>query len=284
MGAYDNWCAQKQKLRQSIQDATDMSGMVYAVRHTLAQVEQTTMAQQQDDLLRQQTGILFSCCKNSVGLLDVSISTKVWVPQSYKKPQKNPLPLLLWIVAGLVQAAGGVYGYITGQWTAWIPMAAAFVAAAVALPLTVRTRKKEAPTDQVRVTLQPDEDKLFRMIDAQTQAIDRYINDFAYLNGQALGQDNAPDGKMIARIADMLEALYECDEAGREPAENATNRMLEGMGLEALAYSEGNQHLFTTLPSKDGVHTLVPALVAQRDRRLLRRGVAAVQREEAAAE
>lgn len=278
MGAYEAWCAQKNKLRQSLQEGQEGSAVAYAVRHTLAQVEQSTMAQQGDDLLRQQTGILFSCCKTSASLLDVSVTPTAWVPQGRQLPKKrSPLAGTLWAVAALAQGAAGLYGYAKGMWLAWIPMAAAGMAAMGALLLGKR-RPQEQP--QVKVTLQPDVEKLFQVLDAQTQAIDRYINDFVYLNEQHAAQEATPEGKMLARVADMLEALYESEDEEGEAAQAAAARVLESMGLNAAQYTPENSHLFTVLPSKDQTSTMVPAILAKDDSRLLRRGVAAVRMEE----
>ena len=279
MGAYEAWCAQKHKLRQSIQEAEDGGGIAYAVRHALAQVEQSTMARQSDDLLRQQTGILFSCCKTSASLLDVSVTTTAWLPQREAAQKKSPMAGTLWTAAALVQVAAGLYAYANGLWYLWIPMAAA-LAAAMGAWLLGKRRKKEEPMDQVKVTLRPDEEKLFRVLDAQTQAIDRYINDFIYLNEQHAAQEAAPEGKMLARVADMLEALYEYDDGTGEAAQAAAERMLDSMGLGAMPYTPENRRLFTVLPSKDRTKTMIPAIVAKDDHRLLRRGVAAVRMEE----
>ncbi|NLV59476.1 MAG: hypothetical protein GXY67_12020 [Clostridiales bacterium] len=281
MGAYDAWCAHKHKLRQSIPDLTDGAGIAYAVRHALAQVEQNTMAQQTDDLLRQQIGILFSCLKTSAGLLDVSVTTTAWVPVITHEKQKSPMIRALWVIGFLAMLAGGLYCYAKGLWIVWVLQAVAVGAAAWALLLGRKQRKKERPMDQVKVTLRPDEEKLFRVLDAQTQAIDRYINDFEYLNQQHAGREGTADPRMIARVADILEALCEWDDETNVAAGAAVERMLDSMGISAVYYSAENAHLFTVLPSKDQTKTMVPAIVDRDDHRLLHRGVAAVKMEEA---
>ncbi len=140
-----------------------------------------------------------------------------------------------------------------------------------------KENRAESKEERVKVTLRPDEDKLFRAIDAQMQAIDRYMNDFAYLNEQAEDKQSAPDGKTLALVADMLEALYECDGESIQSAEEATRRMLAGLGLDAIHYGPDTQHLFTILPSKTETRTMVPAIVTEADARLLKRGTAAVK-------
>lgn len=277
MGAYDCWREQKQKLQQSISNSTEQGAVAYAVRHAIAQAEQNTMAKQADDLLRQQTGILFSCCKTSANLLDVSMISKVWTPQVQQWKEKKSLRLTLWAAAGLAQGAAGLYCYARGLWVAWVLIAAGLGLGAAALIQAAKKRNKADPYDQLMVTIQPDTEKLFRAIDEQMRAIDRYVNDFVYLNEQSSGSQNIPDSKMVARIADMLEALYECDDGAREAVEAATGPMLNGMGLEAVQYHESSKHLFTTLPSKGQTRTMVPAIVASGDHRLLFRGLAAAQ-------
>ncbi len=283
MAAFECWCAQKEKLRESLKDCADTSAVAYAVRHALAQVEQNTMAGQNDDLLRQQTGILFSCVKSSAQLLDISVSSKVWVAQSQRK-EKRGGNALLWIVAGLAQLAAGLYGYFTAQLISWALIAGAFVAAGIAL-FTARSRGRAGGPDledEVRVTLRPDVDKLFQVLDGQMRAIDRFMNDFAYLNEQTMGKGKTPDGKAVTLVADMLEALYECDDEAREAAGAAAGRMLQGLGMEAVEYSDQTRNLFTTLPSKTETRTMVPAILSAEDHRLLKRGVAAVRLAEGA--
>ena len=278
MGAYDCWCAQKPKLRESLKDCADAGHMVYAVRHSLAQVEQNTLAEKADDLLRQQMGILFSCCKMSVNLLDMSVATKVWQLQSQKEKKKNGIEWGFWSIAGLAQVAAGIVAHIGGQPFAVAFSAVASVVAAIALLKTARQKKKPSiPEEQVRVTLRPDEEKLFSALDVQMQAIDQYMNDFAYLNEQAAGKQVTPERKLVTAAADILEALYETDEENRQGMEEAIGQMLEGMGLAAVSYSESEQQLFTTLPSKDETRTLIPALMWKKDGRLVKRGVAAVR-------
>jgi len=277
MGAYDYWYEQKQKLQQSVTDSTKQSDVVYAVRHSLAQVEQNTMAEQADDLLRQQTGILFSCCKTSTNLLDVSMISNVWVPESRQRKVKNALRLTLWRAAGITLGAAGLYCYAKDLWVAWSLIALGLGFGVSAMVRAAKKRMAEDPQDRTMVTIQPDLEKLFRAIDVQMRAIDRYINDFAYLNGKSEVGENFPDGKMIIRIANMLEALYECDDGAMDAVENATGLMLDDMGLKAIQYHENSKHLFTILPSKSQTRTMIPAIVASGDHRLLFRGLAVAQ-------
>ena len=81
----------------------------------------------------------------------------------------------------------------------------------------------------------------------------------------------------LARAADLMEALYECDGEVRETAGEAARKLLAGLGLTALDYTEENRRLFNALPSKSETRTLSPAIVSLEDRRLLRRGTAAVR-------
>ncbi|MDD3412240.1 MAG: hypothetical protein PHY12_15660, partial [Eubacteriales bacterium] len=255
------------------------AGAAYRVRHAISQVEQNAMAAQTDDLLRQQMGILFSCCKTAVGLLDVTVATKIWVAQNEpKKHRKGPAAALFAVAAGL-QIFAGLIAYTKGLWLVWVSMAAALALTAGGF-FAIRPRKsKEPQEEQIRVTARPDAEKLFQAIDAQMQAIDRYVNDFAYLNEQRREGQNAPDAKNLALISDMLEALSECDEDAARPAMEALERMLDGMGLRAEPYSPEQARYFTVLPSKTETRTLVPALLSAADGRLLRRGAAAVRRE-----
>ncbi len=276
MGAYECWCAQKGKLREELRDCTDGSNLMYAVRHTLAQVEQTTMAEQTDDVLRQQTGILFGCCKTAVNLLEVPVAAKVWTLQS-QKPKKRAPKVALLVAAGLVQLAAGLYGYGKGDGVLWTLAAAAAILAGIALLMRGPKAQSGGREDGVKVTLQPQLEKLFSALDAQMQGIDRYVNDFTYLNEQAAGQKNQLDTKTISLVSDMLEALYDSQEESRQTAEEAAERMLSALGLMAVPYSLNDRQLFTVLPSKGETQTLVPAIVSAQDRKLLKQGTAAVR-------
>ena len=277
MGAYDHWCAQKQKLLLRTQNSENTADLVYALRHTLAQVEQNVMAEQTDDLLRQQIGILFSCCKTSVNLLDVSITAKVWVAQPLEKP-KGKKKTLLWVLALLLQAAAGVCCYLAGQWIVWLLLAGALGLSIAALAGEGRQEKNDTPDAETKVTLRPDAEKLMAAIDVQLRAVDRYMNDFMYLNEQMKStNDKGPDEQMIALAANMLEALYEQDDEVRKETVCATGHMMRSIGVDIVEYSQAECGLFTTLPSKNETRTMIPAMVAAGDKQLIRRGMAAVK-------
>ena len=129
----------------------------------------------------------------------------------------------------------------------------------------------------MRVVLKPDVERLLTLMDRQMRAIDRSLNDLAYLNEQLRGGLQTADAATLARAADLMEALYECDGEVPEAAGEAARKMLAVMGLTALDYTEENRRLFNALPSKSETRTLSPAIVSLEDRRLLRRGTAAVR-------
>ena len=183
------------------------------------------------------------------------------------------LSLPLWI-AGTVQLAAGLLAYGKREPLLWISMLAALALAAVGLIALRRAgRQPVLPRDEVRVTLHADLDKLLRALDAQMQAIDRYLNDFAYLNEQLGGRSALPDRQTVERVADMLEAIADFD--GESPAMEAATRLLDGLGLKAIPFTEANRGYFTVLPSKEETRTLSPALLSKEDGRLIRRGTAA---------
>lgn len=279
MGAYEQWKEQKGKLTQVLARESEGTEVSYAVKHALAQVEQNTMATQQDDLLRQQTGILFSCCKVSAGFLDVSVAAGVWVKQQESSKRhafsaNNPLG---WV--GIVcYVAACIYAYIKNEIAIWLLLLAAALVMLAVLWQERKIRKGLPDVPQTKVTLRVDTQKLFQVLDTQMQAIDRYINDFMYLNEQASGTwADVPDGKMVALVAELLEALYEYDAQEREPMEEALCRMLQSFGLAAVDYEPAQKRLFTVLPSKTENRTIVPAIVQQKDGNMLRRGTAVVR-------
>jgi len=276
MSAYQCWLTQKERLREALQASGDTANAASLTRHTLAQVEQNVMAEQPDDLLRQQTGILFSCFRTSLNLLDISITTKVWVAQTQaEKPKARPASWWL-LPACAAQLAAGLIAYLKNMPLIWMPLAAALVLTLVGwFALRRSPREAEPAEDRLKVTAKPDTEKLFQSIDAQMKAIDRYVNDFAYLNEQNALRNSTPGWKNVAALAELMEAVYECDgEAGQEAAATA-ERLLSGMGARAVPYSAADAGLFNVLPSITETRTLVPALVSLKDGALLYRGTAA---------
>jgi hypothetical protein len=277
MSAYQCWLDQKERLRETLHASAMHENAALLTRHTLAQVEQNALAEQSDDLLRQQMGILFSCFKTSLNLLDISVTTKVWQARSLaKKPEKRPASWWL-LLACAVQLAAGLIAYFQGRLLLWVPIAASLILTVVGW-ITLRRAPKEdlMSEDRFKVTASPDTDKLFQAIDAQMKAIDRYMNDFTYLNEQNALRASSPDPHSITALAELLEALYECegDEGGEAMA--AAQNLLRASGIRALPYAPEDARHFNILPSVSQTRTLVPALVAQKDGALLYRGTAAV--------
>ena len=278
MSAYQCWLAQRERLRDSLKHTAEASSAATLTRHTLAQVEQNTMAEQTDDLLRQQTGILFSCLKTSLNLLDISVATKVWVAQSAAAPVKRRSPgaWSLALACGLT-ALVGWFAYARNLPALWIPLAAALAAIAFGWVSLGRARRAQPlAEDQLRVTAMPEPDKLFAAIDAQMKAIDRYINDFSYLNEQNTLLQSAPESGSVAHLAALMEAVENLETPEAQDVTAAADRLLEGSGIRALRYTAADAGYFTVLPSLNETRTLAPALVSARDGALLRRGTAAV--------
>lgn len=276
MSVYQCWDAQKQPLREAI--AADTQGISYQLRHALAQVEQNAMAEQPDDLLRQQTGILFSCFKTSLNLLDISVTTKVWVAQSRNEEKKHSRPASWWFsIACAVQLFAGLFAYSRGTLLLWIPLAVSLTATVVGWITVGKTPKTSAiPEDRLKVTVKPDTEKLFHALDAQMKAIDRFINDFAYLNEQNALKNSTPDIRRIASLAELMQAVYECEGDAGEEAVAAAEKLLLGSGARAVPYSPETESMFNVLPSISRTRTVTPALISQKDGTLLYRGTAAV--------
>lgn len=277
MSAYQCWLAQRERLRESLHATGDASGAVYLTRYALAQVEQNAMAEQPDDLLRQQTGILFSCCKTSLNLLDISVTTKVWVAQSHAQKPKKRFSYWAMLSACALQLALLVYAYSNKVWLLCVPSGGSFIATIIGWISLAKGRKPEEPNDdRLKVTARPDTEKLFAAIDAQMKSIDRYINDFAYLNEQNAIQNGSAYVENNALLAELMQAVYECEGDARDEAVSAAERLLESIGVRAVDYATADARLFNVLPSITETRTLVPALLSQKDGALLYRGTAAV--------
>ena len=89
MSAFECWEEQRESLRAALKDQTSVADQVYAIRHALMQTEQNTLAQQSDEVLRQQMGVLFSLVKGSVGFLETPVAATSWVAQSRKAEKQS---------------------------------------------------------------------------------------------------------------------------------------------------------------------------------------------------
>ena len=279
MSAYQCWEEQREPLRGALQEQNSMADVVYAVRHALLQTEQNTLAELTDDVLRQQTGVLFSMAKSAVGFLDAPVSTTAWTPQTRQAETGNRSKVTLAGVCALCILCCGLLCYFRELLLGWIAALAALIAGGAALLAERKAGRKRAQAgrDRVKITLTPDADRLLSVIDSQMRAIDRCANDFNYLNDSLRGGGGSAGGAMLSHVYGLLEALYEYDEAERAPVTEAVAQMLSDMGLKALDYSAESSKLFTALPSKNATRTIAPAIVSAEDYRLLKHGVAAVR-------
>ena len=274
MTIFEHWQTQKKSLRTRIQDAPTVADVVYQVRHALLQTEQNALSEMSDDVLRQQSGVLFSCVKTSIGLMEANIASQVWVPQKHTSRKPASSRPALGFAAGALLLLLTLYCYMKGLVLGVVLSLCSLILGGFAF--LYRPVPAQSAQDEMRITLRPDVDRLFSILDGQMRSIDRYVNDFSYLNDQLRCGTATADDASLSRAADLMEALYECDEAERAPAEEAARKLLASMGFSALDYSKENSRLFNALPSKTITRTLSPAIVSVQDQRLLRRGTAAV--------
>lgn len=275
MSAFECWEEQRESLRAALKDQTSVADQVYAIRHALMQTEQNTLAQQSDEVLRQQMGVLFSLVKGSVGFLETPVAATSWVAQS-RKAEKQGGKAWLVVLTALLMIFSGLCCYFRGIVLGWVSALAALIAGSAALLTERRKGRKAAVHDEVRVTLQPDVERLLAVLDGQLRAIDRCANDFAYLNDSLRGREQGSSA-MAERLADLMETVYDLSGDERDEMAGAVEGLLNGLGFRAMEYSEENSRLFTVLPSKNETRTISPAIVSAEDFRLIRRGTAAVR-------
>lgn len=275
MNILQHWQNQRDDLRSALTQRMSAAEVVRLVRHALLQVEQNALAEMEDDLLRQQASVLMGSLKGSIGLLEAHGTAQVWVAQ--KSSTVRSSHKMLWRIAAGVLAALSIW---CGFRDEWLAMALALTGLVIGLCALFTERRETAsilPKDEVQATVTVDIDRLFAILDGQLRSMDRYLSDFSYLNDQGRGSAESTDPITLSRAADLMEALYDCDEAERAPAEEAARRLLENLGLQAVDYCEEQSKLFNALPSKSFTRTLSPAIVSSKDQRLLRRGTAAVR-------
>lgn len=271
MNIWEHWQGQKEDLRARLEGQQNMADVVHEVRRALLQTEQNALSEMSDDVLRQQAGVMMGCLKTSVGFLEAHMVTQIWAPQAKETPRRPVLALRLLCAAGLVFLS--LYCHRKGLWLGTMLSAGCLALGAASCFF----KPARTGSEETRVTLRPDLDRLFAILDGQLRAISRYVNDFAYLNDQLRTAPECNDTAVLNRAVDLLEALYECNAEERTDAEEAARRLLKALGLEALDYSDEHSRLFTALPSKSVTRTLSPAIVSCEDGRLLRLGTAAVR-------
>ncbi len=277
MSAYQCWLDQRERLREGLRSVSDAEGAASLTRRTLAQVEQNALSEQTDELLRQQTGILFSCFRSSLSLMDVSVSTHVWVAQSEAESVKKQ-PHSWWLPgACALQLLAGLLAYVKGYVFLWAPIFAALALTLIGLLFIRRPPHHEArKEDRLKITASPDAEKLFQAIEIQMKAIDRFVNDFAYLNEQNAMRGSLPDARNVAALAELMRAIGECDGENSAEAEAAASQLLSVLGMRSVPYAQEVSSLYNVLPSVSETRTLAPALVSLKDGSLLYRGTAAV--------
>lgn len=278
MTAYECWQEQREALGAELAKQQDLQDVIFAVRHALLQTEQNVLASQNDDVLRQQMGVLFALLKNSISLVKVPLTSTTWTAASRRNEKRlgRGFPLLL--CASFLLLAGCLWSYAKSDLLGWLlPLYAALLAVIGLWICHTETKKNAAPTKQsAKVTHSVDVQILLSTIDTQILMIDRCRNDFAYLNQTLRTATDRISTKNLEAIADLLEAIYACDDDLRLQAEDAMNQLLDEMGLEAIVYSPEHGRLFNQLPSMNTTRTLCPAILSAEDHRLLRRGTAVV--------
>lgn len=271
MSVLEYWQQQKEPLLQVLEGCATAADMAYQIRHALLQTEQNALAAMDDDILRQQAGILLSGLKNAANLLDCHKQTQVLVPLSIKR-QKRRIAPLQWFAAGLMVLLG-VYCYGKGLWLGLgLVIASLLLSAAALFP-----EKNNQTQSETQIVIKPDIDRLMPLLDGQIRGIDRALSDMAYLNDQLREGGETADPVSLSRVADLMEALYEWDDQLRAPLSEPVNRLLESLGLCVLDYTPENRRYFNALPSKSVTRTLSPAILSRKERQLLRRGTAAVR-------
>lgn len=268
----DFWNIERQNLISVLTRTETPAETAEAVRHSIRQTEQNTLAELSDPQLRQQAGMLFGCLRSCMAFLEVQSALTVWEAQQTSSKKKLSA---WWIAFAVLAMVLGLYCYLKGINAAvWIT-AGMFLCGCGAFISTFRSASP-LPKDELRIVLKVNSEHLLALLDAQMRTMDRMIDDFGVLNDQLRTSPDTADLTAASRAADLLEALYEYSGDERLQAEEAANRLLASLGLKAVPYSEEQSALFTILPSKNTVRTLSPAIVSAKENRLLKRGTAAV--------
>lgn len=278
MTAYESWQEQREELGKEVARQQELSGVIYAIRHALLQTEQNVLASQNDDVLRQQMGVVFALLKNSISLLNVPVSSTTWTAASRRNEKRLERGFPFLLAAGLVLLATVLWSYAKKDLLGWVLPLAAAVLCILGLVLNHKARKaRTSDQPQLKVTHSIDSEALLNAIDAQIVMIDRCTNDFTHLNQSLRAPSGGIGVQNLEAVSDLLEVLYAYDDDLRQQSDEAIGQLLSEMGLETMEYTQENQKLFNQLPSKNMTRTLCPAILSAEDHHLLRRGTAVVR-------
>lgn len=138
--------------------------------------------------------------------------------------------------------------------------------------------RRETPLDarcSARGVAQADAKEMVRLLGEICQAADVCVSDLMLLEKEA-GVSRL-SGSADEAMIDLLVALMEAKASGREDLAMRSlaqaEQYLRMLGVEVVAYSAENAHLFDVLPTMGEARTIRPALM--KDGRPLRRGTAA---------
>ena len=259
---------QRESLRAALKDQTSVADQVYAIRHALMQTEQNTGSTKRRsapaaDGRAVQSGEGFCGLFGNAGSRHFMGGA---VPAGRKAERQG--------VAGGADGAfddlqRAVLLFPQGIALGWVSALAALIAGSAALLTERRKSRSHRCTDEVRVTLQPDVERLLARCWTGSYALSTAaLNDFAYLN------DSSAEAAKQPAVPPWLERACRPDGGtfticGGEVPEAGRNSRRCGraartvMGLTGpWTISEETSRLFTVLPSKNETRTISPAIVS----------------------
>ena len=147
-------------MRSLLDVQSDLSGVIYQVRHAVLQTEQNALAELSDDVLRQQAGVLMSCIKNNIALMEVPMTSEVWTVQKQDEPVRQHSPFVL-IFSGLMLLLL-VVCILARSWLCALLGVCALISGLIAM--FPRKQAASSPDQEVRVTLKPDSERLLQFL------------------------------------------------------------------------------------------------------------------------
>lgn len=277
MSAYENWCQQTEALKSSLTAEHQIDRCIYQIRHAVMQTEQSTLSEIEDDVLRQQCGILFHGLKHDLDMMTAVTPGTVLC----EREKTNADQRFLQIPDVLILCVFFMITVLSLLRLQWILAAAGAIGAGVTLICAkLRSNKpSSAFRGTMKSTVQPDTERMIALVSESMSEIDRCVIDLEYLNSTSSSEANAPNRKLAGNASALLTALYDLRSEGTDTSEAllAITRLLECEHIAFCDYSPDQARLFSVLPSKNDSCTVTPALLDEKDGALLYRGTAVVK-------
>ncbi|MBQ8616868.1 MAG: hypothetical protein IJ418_05070 [Clostridia bacterium] len=277
MNAATAFSNRQEQLLAQLHESQSMDEAISACMLSLEQVACELAQDEQDELARQRQQAVLACVRRAPQLLGSTLARGELVLTQQGTPKaetaQDKLAKAAKIGGVFLLGALAVVELVDGDTL----YALLQLLGANLLILSEKKKPQNAARLEARGIPYADADALVRSLRELCQAVDICVGDLILLEkdaGLARLSGTADDAML-----DLLTALMEAKASGRDELAmrslSQAEQYLHMLGVEVIPYSEDHAQLFDILPTMGAARTIRPAL--QKDGKILRRGVAALQ-------